>query len=432
MKIPFYIITCFFLFISLTTKAQKDTTIALHFQQTTITQTHPAFKALYSGENSLNPGKETATSVTSTLFLGKKLWKESFLYINPEMAGGSGFSSTMGIAGFPNGETFRVGNPAPTIYVARFALRQYFKLGSSKEEQIEKDQNEISRKIPSNRITLTVGKFSIADIFDFNTYSHDPRNHFFNWSLMSNGAWDYPANTRGYTWGGAIEIKQNTFTFRLASVLVPKEANGAVMDLNINKARGDVLEVEKSYLKGSEKGFIRLLVFHNEGHMGNYQKASLLYKPEIQATRQYTRHKYGAGINIEYPFSENSGMFIRASWNDGKNETWAFTEIDHSFSTGFVTSPFFARRNKDVLGIALAFNGISKEHEEYFTKGGSGFMLGDGKLNYSPEIILEGYYLVMVHHFVHLTPDYQFILNPGYNKDRGPVQVYGIRTHFEF
>jgi len=404
-----------------------------HFQLTTVTQHHPSFKAKYTGDNSLLTPKEDASTLTATFFWGAQISKLGEFYINPEIAGGSGISSAKGIAGFTNGEAFRVGNPSPTIYIARVYLKHTFNLGGEKEYFYE-SANQVNKERTARYIDVVAGKFSIADFFDNNRFSHDPRSQFFNWSLMSGGGWDYPANVRGYTWGGMVEYGSPQWKLRGAVVMVPKEANGNVMDKNFGDARSHSLEFEKPYKIGSQKGTLRLLGFYTIAHMGNYNQAiqNNLLQPDITLTRSYGRNKYGGVINIEQGFANNWGLFARGSWNDGKNETWAFTEIDRSACLGIVHKNGLLKRESDELGLATVVNGISTQHQNYLKAGGYGFIIGDGNLNYSPEWVTEFYYKInLFYSGFWLTPDYQFIVNPAYNKDRGPAHVFSIRAHIE-
>ncbi|WP_158828797.1 carbohydrate porin [Mucilaginibacter lacusdianchii] len=417
--------------------AQQDTLkqqrFNFHFQQTTITQHKPSFSAPYSGENSLITNKETATSLTTTLFGGARLWKGAQAYFNPELAGGSGFSKTLGVAGFPNGETFRVGSTEPKIYIARLYLSQAFSWGNERDT-VSDDLNQLAGYKSKRYFSVTVGKFGMSDFFDANTFSHDPRNQFMNWSLMSNGAWDYPANTRGYVMGIFTELGMPTWTLRFAYTMTTTTANGSVWDERIGKANTQTLEFEKRYIFNSQPGAVRLLGFRNNGKMGKYRDALAFSQPPvIDTVLAYGHHKYGFGINAEQFISKTFGVFAKASWNDGKTETWAFTEIDRSLSLGGVLKGNSWKRKDDEVGLAFVGNGISSPHRDYLAAGGYGFIIGDGRLNYSTEMIAELYYkLDAFQQKFWLTPDYQFILHPAYNKDRGPVNVFSLRAHVEF
>lgn len=405
---------------------------SIHFQKTVIPQHKPKINAPYSGENSLVDTSETQTSLTTTIFLGRRLWKGAAIFYNPELAGGSGLSQARGIAGFTNGECFRIGDPAPAIYTARLFLRQDFALKDSKNEVEEDAANSIGGERPTNRFTIALGKFSMADFFDNNSYAHDPRTQFMNWSLMSNGAWDYPANTRGYTWNIVMEYVRERWAIRAASSLVPTTANGQILNWNWANNQSNTLEWEQSTNFFGHQGKFRALAYYTVTYMGSYAEAIRMPNPDIMATRLNGRTKYGLGINYEQELSPESGMFFRASWNDGKNETWAFTEIDHAISGGYVKDNLFGRK-QDRFNIGFALNGISNLHRQYLAQGGYGFIIGDGKLpNYGLETIFEINYSAKITDWLTVTPDYQFVLNPAYNKDRGPVHALALRVHTEF
>jgi high affinity Mn2+ porin len=412
----------------------KNQRFNLHFQQTIITQYKPGFSAPYTGNNSLLTGEETQTSLTTTLFGGARLWKGMEAYFNPEMSGGSGLSKTLGIAGFPNGETFRVGGAEPKIYIARLYFTQNFEWGNDKE-YIADDVNQLAGWKSKRYLKITVGKFGMADFFDGNEFSHDARSQFMNWSLMDNAAWDYPANTRGYVLGGIAELGQPTWALRFGFTATTTSANGAIWDERLSHANTQTLEFEKRYSLSGQKGTLRLLAFRNNGKMGVYRDAISQNPaaPDVDATQAYGRHKYGFGISADQYLTNDFGVFAKASYNDGKTETWAFTEIDRSLSLGAVLKGNSWSRKDDELGLAFVGNGISKDHKDYLAAGGYGFIIGDGQLNYSPELIAEIYYKVNAYqHKLWLSPDYQFIANPAYNKDRGPVNVFSLRAHVEF
>lgn len=436
MKI-IYILLLSVLFLS--ARAQTDTLkeqrFNLHFQETVITQTHPGFGAKYSGDNSLSPFHETASSLTTTLFGGARLWKGAQGFFNTEMSGGAGFSKTLGVAGFPNGETFRVGSSEPKIYVARAYLTQRFGWGNE-QDTISNNYNQLAGLQSKHYFSITAGKFGMADFFDTNEFSHDPRTQFMNWSLMSNAAWDYPANTRGYVFGVYFDYHQPSWDLRFAVTMVTTTANGSIWDGNIGKANSQTLEYEKRYsLSGNRQGSFRVLAFNNNAKMGNYRQAIAENPtaPNIVSTRAYGRNKVGFGLNADQYLSKDFGVFAKASYNDGRNETWAFTEIDRSISFGGVLVGNPWNRKDDEVGLAFVGNGISAAHRDYLAAGGYGFIIGDGALNYSPEMIAELYYKLNAYqNKVYLTPDYQFILHPAYNTDRGPVHVFSIRAHIAF
>jgi high affinity Mn2+ porin len=334
------------------------------------------------------------------------------------MSGGEGLSSAKGLGGFPNGETFRIGEAKPVVYMARMLLQQKFKFKNNQSLQI------------------VAGKFGLADYFDGNMYSHDPRTQFLNWSLMTHGAWDYAANTRGYTDGIYANYQFDTWQVRASLSALPTNANGPNLGFSFKKSNAVNLEVEKKItFKNNDSGTIKLLGYKNLAGMGNYNLANSNYiiTPNIVSTRQDGRTKYGIGINADYSHSDTWGLFGRMSYNDGKNETWAFTEIDQSASLGINLKGKLWNRSDDFAGLAIATNGLSASHQTYQKLGGNGFMIGDGNLNYGTEKIVEAFYSFAIPHTSFtLSPDYQFVVNPGYNKDRGPIQFIALRFHAQF
>ena len=413
-----------------------DKAYAFHVQATTVTQAHPSFSALYSGQNSLLPESEHETTVTMTLFLGARLWKGAELYVNPELTGGSGLSRTFGVAGFPNGEAFRVGSPEPRVYVGRAYLRQTFALGAG-TEAVEDDQNQLGGRRPVQRFTVTAGKFGVTDFFDENAWSHDPRTQFQNWAIWTAGAWDYPADTRGYTWGFVLEYADAGWAVRFAGAAEPLVANGLEFDKDLLEAHALMAEGQKSYKLGGDDGAVRLAVFTNRARMGSYRQAieqgqTLGQPPDIVATRQPGRTKWGVVLGFEQAVGPRIGLFLRGSWNDGKNEAWAYAEIERSVTSGIVRKEPIAGRKLDEAGLAFAANALSRDHEDYLAAGGYGFMIGDSRLSYGLEKIAELYYKAALLPQVFLTGDYQFVQNPAYNRDRGPVHVFGLRLHAEY
>ncbi len=413
------------------TDSSLNEKISFHTQATIITQFKPVFKAKYTGTNSLLSTAEQQTSITATLFAGAKLWKGASLFFNPEISGGAGLSGVYGVADATNGETFRVGTTEPKVYLARLFLRQVFKLNNNTVYQ-SSGFNQLAGKTPAKYIGVTVGKIGVADYFDNNAYSHDPRTQFICWSLMGNGAWDYPANTRGYIPGIVIEYVTPTYQLRYGLSLVSLEANGNDIDYTIKKANSSTIEYTRNFSIKAKPGKIRILTYFTTTHMGNYNESVQLnpQMPDIISNRKYGRTKYGFGINAEQAITKDAGMFFRTSWNDGKNETWAFTEIDHSISLGLSSNGNKWKRPNDNIGLAYVLSGISAPHRNYLQHGGKGFMLGDGKLNYGYEQLAELYYSAELKiNSLYLSGFYQFLVNPGYNKDRGPVNVFSIRFH---
>jgi high affinity Mn2+ porin len=405
-----------------------------HAQATAISQGHDAFHAPYSGLNSLPRHEPWRTSVTGTLFLGAHLpWRGGQIYFDPEVAGGEGLGGVRGIAGFPNGEIPRVGTPEPEPYIARLFYRQTFGFGGE-TEKVEDGPNQLEGVQDVSRLTVTVGKFGAVDFLQQNSYTNDPRGQFFNWALFTDGAWDYPADTRGYTEGGVVEFNQPIWALRYAAMAEPKVANGGTLDSRVLNALGQSLEFEQRWKVGAHPGAARLMGFYNNSHAGKYQEALEHpgpHGPDVTLSRTF-RGKYGFGLSAEQEVADGVGVFGRLSWNDGHSETWAFTEIDRSAALGVSIKGTRWHRPEDVVGIAGVINGISKDHRDYLAAGGFGFIIGDGRLNYGYEEILEAYYLCKVADHIFVTPDFQFVQNPAYNRDRGPVSIGGVRVHIEF
>jgi high affinity Mn2+ porin len=408
----------------------KDERFSFHAQATVITQFKPAFAAKYSGRNSLVANEETKRSITSTLFLGARLWNGASIFINPEIGGGSGLSGSLGVGASTNGETYRIDKPAPEFELARLFFRQIIPL-NQQTIYTESDINRAGGRMPANYLSLTIGKICLSDLFDNNRYNHDPRTQFMSWALMSNGAWDFPANTRGYTPSIVAEFVTPNHELRYGFSLVSTTPNGMIMNWNINQAGSHTLEYTYNYEAAGKKGAFRVLSFFTTAGMGNYYQSITLnpVNPDISLNEKNGRTKYGFGINCEQQINNNIGTFFRASWNDGKNETWEFTEIDRSASFGISSTGNRWNRQNDNLGLAYVISGLSAPHRNYLSAGGMGFELGDGNLNYALEQLAEIYYSVELTKSIFMSGAYQFIQNPGYNRDRGPVNVFSIRVH---
>ncbi len=409
--------------------------VNLHFQATYIYQYKPAFNTPYESAHSINGKEEKDNSLTATMYVGLKLWKGAELYFNPEIAGGSGLSGAFGMAASTNGETFRVGEPAPTLYLARGYFRQVFALGSN-SDTLEDAQNQLRGAQSSRNLSITVGKFSLGDFFDNNDYSNSPKTQFINWALMSNSAWDYAANLRGYTVGAVAALKYDNTIYKIGVAALPKVANGADLNTDYGMAHGINAEVVRTYQLRKREGHVRVLAYYNETNMGLYSQAlhtiDSSNRPDVIMTEKFGRSKKGVCINADQKLTGNLSAFARLGWNDGKTETWAFTEVDRTVSLGFSINGQAWKRNRDNVGVAVVMNGLSAEHKDYLAAGGYGFQLGDGKLNYAPETVAELYYNYKpLNYGIWMTGDYQFGMNPGYNKDRGPIQVFSFRVHVE-
>ena len=402
---------------------------SLHAQSTWVLQAHDGFRSPYNGQNSLSGEKESAHTWTMTAFLGGRLWHGGEVYLNPEMAQGSGLSGSVGVAGFPNGEATRASSPDAHFYLARYFFRQTIGIGEGAIDMSD-DKNQIAGKVSSQRLTLTVGKVAANDFFDNNKYSHDARSQFLNWGFVDAGAWDYPADARGYTNGIIAEMILPRGTLRIGTFMEPLEANGLELDDNVIHAHGDTVEGEVNYEIGGHSGKSRLLGFINHGYMGNYREAieDLSANVDVTQTRSYST-KSGIVLNLEQEVFDGLGVSLRAGWNDGKTETWAFTEIDRSLALGISTNGALWSRTGDTLGIGGLVNGLSPDHREYLAAGGVGFIVGDGQIEYAYEKILEAYYSAQVYSVFAFSMDYQLVGNPGYNNERGPVSILALRAH---
>lgn len=422
------------------TPVVADEAWSVHAQSTVVEQWHGSLTSPYAGLNSLSPNTEDKHTVTATLFLGARIWSGGELYYNPEGSQGNGLSGAVGVAGFPNGEATRAGANSPQYNTARLFLRQTFGLGGEKEK-VEPGQNQIAGVRDVDRITVTVGRMSAADQFDGNAYSHDPRTQFLNWALMDNGAWDYPADVKGYTGGATVEWNTQASALRYGAFLEPVAANERQLDPHWGKAVGQVLEWEQRYTLDGHAGTFRPMVYWNRAHMGSYAAAVAASAalggavagnaPDVTATRAY-RSKAGAGVSWDQEVADGVGVFARAGWNDGHSETWAFTEIDRTLSAGVSVNGKRWGRDADTLGLALLGNGLSAGHRRYLAAGGYGFIVGDGRLAYAPEEIVETYYDCKPVAWLALALDYQFIDHPGYNTARGPVSAWAVRGHVQF
>jgi len=407
----------------------------LFYQATSIGQYHGTFHSPYSGSFSLQNYMERDASLTTTLFFGLRLEKNTVLYFDPEIAGGRGFSGVNGLANSSNGELPRVASAMPKPYVARLYVSHDFGFGDEMES-VESDENQLAGQRPVNRYTVTAGRFTLTDFFDNNRYSHDPRSQFMGWAVMYNGAWDYPADVRGYTWGWVHEIHTRNWSFRYASAAMSRVANGLRFDRRLLRNRGDVFEGEYRYAIKTHAGTIRLLNFENHANAGNYaeaiQEAAISGGiPSVISTRRNGTLKYGFGLNLEQEVTKDIGVFARLGWNDGKTESFEFTAIDRLATGGVSITGRRWGRPFDTLGTEFTASGISGVHALYLARGGDDFLIGDGRLQYGPEYISETYYRVRLLPGVFTSLDLQRVSNPAYNQDRGPVWIVSARVHIE-
>lgn len=403
-----------------------------------ISQYHPGFHAPYSGINSLSPQGQDATSRVLTLFTGLRLTTTTEFLCDVQETGGHGLGEALGLAGFTNLDVVRNPLLSKAPYIARLMWHQIIPLGRNK---VPVDRNPFSlfRELPERRLELRFGKFSMADFFDLNIYGTDTNFQFMNWTVDNNGTYDYAADTRGYTFAAMLEYHQRHLVVRFAEGLMPKVANGIHLDADLRRAHAENIEVE---LHGTvlprREGIFRLLAFVNHANMGSYREAIENFRAGVTKTPDITVHplqttiKYGFGVNFEQPLNSWMGVFGRWGWDEGRHESYAYTEVDQTVQIGVGGNGRPWHRKFDRLGLVFVSNGISRDHQEYLALGGLGFLLGDSRLNYGRENIVETYYTLHAWRGVYPSFGLQYINNPGYNRDRGPVLVPSLRLHLEF
>jgi high affinity Mn2+ porin len=439
-------VICSFLFVTslfADTEDTKEENSSIKFQMTYNWQAHPAFNSpsLIPGNNSLTPGYDNMYTFSATAHMGLRLWKGAEIYFDPEAVSGVPFSKNLiGLGTFTNGEITRAGGENIQLYRQRLFLRQTFNLEGEKE-YMPSDFNQLAGNVSKNRIVITAGNFSTLDIFDRNKYAGDPRTQFMNWGNWTYGAYDYAADARGYGWGVAAELYYNDWAFRLSRMTGPVEPNLLPIDWDILKHYGDQFEIEHKHFINTHEGKIRLISWRDRAVLASFSDATsyLLSHPgtdpqTIFNVRGGDKTKYGFGINMEQELASDVGYFLRVMKADGKTETYAFTEVDESFSTGLLLNGEYWKRFNDSFGVALSQNMLSKERRTYLESGGISYFIGDGGNNfcYKPEIYSELFYSINLIKKTWLTLDYQHIANPAYNANRGPIEVYAFRLHTEF
>jgi hypothetical protein len=416
----------------------SDTRYWISGQANFIFQTHPPFYALYSGTNSLQPYYDKATSRVLTLYTGYQVTKSIEVLLDVEEAGGQGLSNTLGLAGFTNLDVVRNPTLSQAPYLSRYVYHQVFALSSERTEAARGPLSTFS-ELPTRRLEFRFGKFGISDFFDLNSVGGDSHLQFMNWAVDQNGAYDYAADTRGYTFGAMLEYQSPKWGLRFAEALLPTVANGQDLQWNLRRANASNVEFElhRGFLQKKD-GIIRILAYVNNANMGIYQVANEQYLANPVAPPQITNHplqvttKYGFGFNFEQALTKGIVLYGRFGWNNGKTESWAYTEIDQTVQIGAGFPGRLWKRSYDRAGAVFVSNGISSEHARYLSFGGLGFILGDGALTYGRETIFETYYTAHIWRGLFLGPDLQYIVNPAYNQVRGPVIVPSFRVHLDF
>jgi high affinity Mn2+ porin len=410
-------------------------TWAVRAQSTFTTQYHPGFRSAFRGANSLDPHEQARETFDLTLYAGVRPWPGAEFWFNPEIDQGFGLSNTTGVAGYLSGEAYRFGKAEPYFIIQRAFLRQTVDLGGE-EEKLDPDLNQLGGTQTANRLVFTIGKYSVVDIFDTNKYAHDPRQDFLNWSIIDQGAFDYAANAWGYTYGATAEWYQDRWTARAGVFDLSTVPNGLNLSHGVHQGQF-VTELEERHHLWDQPGKLKFLYWFTWGDLGTYLDALALGQasgttPSTAAVRSF-RTKAGVGLNLEQQLTEELGLFARASLSQGSVEEDAFTDINQSVSGGLSLAGARWGRPDHTVGLAAAVNGISHQGKLYLAAGGIGGIIGDGRLpNAGPEQILEAYYSIPVFSFAHLTADYQFVKNPAYNRDRGPVSVFGVRARLQF
>ncbi|MEB0140596.1 MULTISPECIES: carbohydrate porin [unclassified Undibacterium] len=409
-------------------------TSAVYGQLTNITQRHASFTAPYSGTNSMAASGRTEETTDITLFAGLRLGAQTELWINPEIDQGFGISNTLGAAGYPSGGAYKLGANAPYVRLPRLFVRHVIGL-SENSEAVVAAANQLAGSRSVDNLTLTIGKFAVVDIFDANSYAHDPRTDFLNWSIIEAGAFDYAADVWGYTNGAVAEWNRGERTLRGGVFQLSPEPNSKITSVKTSQY-SLVVEAEQRLDWNSHPGKVKLLAFMNRANMSSYQAALAAAAlnggpPDVSTTRRFGSNT-GWSLNAEQELAADVGVFARFSMNRGVQEAYEFTDINRSLSFGAAIKGDRWGRHDDTIGVATAINALSADAKAYFAAGGLGVLIGDGRLNYGNETVLEAYYSLKLHRQLALSFDIQRISNPAYNRDRGPVSTYALRLHGEF
>ena len=409
----------------------------VHGQGVFVFQGYPPFAAAYDGPQSLPSGGQSRETTALSASLGIRLWEGGEFYFSPELLQGFGVAQTTGAGGFPNGEAQR-DFPYPRFSLSRMFLRETIGLGGP-TEKFDSDYNQLAGKYDISRVTIQAGRYAVQDFFDNNIYAGDPRTDFLNWSIWASGAFDYAADTIGFTWGIAAELNQPNWAVRFGYFLEPSMSDVDTYDMALFTRGQYVAELEMRYRPFNRPGAIRIGSWLSSAFAGSYNDAvalaaltpGLTANDTIAQTRQ-GRTKYGFYVNMEQEIGDSVGAFARFSWNDGRTEIMSFTDIDCSLSAGLSIKGAAWGRPSDTIGIAGVLNSISGDQANYLAAGGLGILVGDGALTYANETIVEAYYSLRVAKGIFATADYQFMANPAYNAVRGPVHFFSGRLFARF
>jgi high affinity Mn2+ porin len=409
---------------------------AIHGQATNTWQLQPAFRSPYQGPQSLPADANGRETVDATIYAGFRPWQGAEIWINPEMDQGFGLGNSFGVAGYLSGEAYKLGATDPYYRMSRAFFRQTIDLGGE-SQKIDPDLNQLGGVQTTNRVVLTIGKISVVDIFDNNKYAHDPRSDFLNWSIIDVGTFDYAADAWGTTYGATAEWYQNWWAVRVGLFDLSSAPNSIGLSLPLLHQTQFVAELEERHTLWEQPGKLRFLYWLTRGNLGTYEDALALAAatgttPSTALVRNY-RSKYGIALNLEQQLAPDLGLFVRAGWTQGGVEEDDFTDIDASVSGGLSLTGTRWGRPDDTVGLGVAANQISRAGKEYLAAGGLGGIIGDGQLpEAGPEQIIETYYSLAMFSFAHLSVDYQFVNDPAYNRQRGPVSAFAVRLHAEF
>ncbi len=415
--------------------AVQDQAWAIHAQATVVDQAHLAFAAPYAGANSLASKAEGRETLDITLFAGLRPWRGAEVWLNPEIDQGFGLSNTLGVAGFPSGEAYKVGKAAPYVRLQRAFFRQTVDLGGP-DTPVDPDLNQLGGRQARDRLVVTAGKFAVTDVFDANAYAHDPKHDFLNWGVIDAGTFDYAADAWGYSAGVAVEWYRGPWTLRSGVFDLSNVPNSAQLDPNFSQFQM-VEEIERRFTLAGQPGSLKATAFVTRGRMGLYADALALAAqtgtaPDVARVRRY-RGRSGVSLNLQQQVTEDLGVFLRAGVAGGGAEPYEFADIDRTVSGGLSLKGRPWGRNGDTFGLAAELNGVSRAHQNYLAAGGLGILVGDGRLPHpGGEGVIETNYDIPLGRLLHFAVDYQLVANPAYNRDRGPVSIFAGRLHAQF
>jgi high affinity Mn2+ porin len=408
---------------------------AIHAQATFEDQYHPAFTSPFRGVNSLDPGSRGDETFDFTIYAGVRPWSGGELWVNPEVDQGFGLSDTLGIVAFPSAEAYKVGEATPYVRVPRLFFRQTIDLGGDKQK-VDPDLNVLGAQQTSDRLVFWLGKFSVPDVFDANSYAHDPRQDFSNWALVDTGTFDYAADSWGYSYGTALEWYQNWWALRAGGFALSRVPNSKGLDTSGSQFQL-IGEAEERHTIWGRDGKVKITGFVTRGREGDFNDALALAEatgtvPNTANVRTY-RSRGGVDISGEQAITDELGGFFRAGVAEGGVEPYEFTDTDRTLAVGLSLAGKRWGRPDDTVGLATVIDFISHRHKDYLAAGGLGILVGDGELpSAGPEQVVETYYSFKLASFAHLTADYQFVNNPGYDRERGPISILGARLHLQY